>query len=54
MTYEEWMEKVDELFLETFGLTSSDFEDYMWIAAYEDDLLTPKEAFEQFCEEYGL
>jgi len=54
MTFEQWMKEVDNLFFKQFGLTSSDFEDWMWIVAFEDDLLSPKEAFEQFCEEMEL
>ena len=53
MRYDQWIDKVDELFLKKFGLTHSDFEDFLWLDAWADDE-TPKEAFERFCEEMGL
>lgn len=53
MTYEQWMEKVDNLFLTQFGLTHEDFEDFLWHDAWEDGD-TPRQAFNRFCDEMGL
>ena len=52
MSYEEWMETVDALFLQEFGLTHNDFEDNLWMDAYISGE-SPKSAFDTFCKEMG-
>jgi len=47
-SFEEWMAAVDNLFAKKFyGLTSDDFEDYLWYDAY-DNGATPEEAVDEW------
>ena len=49
LTFASFMAQVEEIFLETFGLTSDDFPNYRWFDSWENDN-SPQEAFDDFCE----
>jgi len=53
MTFEQWMLKVNKLFVEMFGLDSDCFEDWDYYSAYEEGL-TPIEAFQYYMEENDI
>ena len=52
MDYDEWMERLDGLFMDAFLVESSDFEDWTWMEAY-DLSKTPEQAFRKWAEETG-
>ena len=50
LTFEQWLEKLDKIFIRKTGLSYQDFEDYHWMGCFEDEM-TPNEAFKEFMEE---
>ncbi len=53
MTFEQWMDKVDDIFIERTGLGYEDWPDQCYYDWFEDEM-TPEEAFRDAVEnEYG-
>ena len=50
MAFDEWMERINGLFMDAFLVGYSDFEDWTWMEAY-DLGKTPRQAFEKWAEE---
>lgn len=51
MTFNKWMDKVDEILLAQFGVTSTELPDQLWYDMYED--LSPQEAVDMALEDMG-
>lgn len=50
MPYDEYMKKVDELLITTFGFGHMDLPDALW-GDYHEDGLTPEDAVDIFIED---
>jgi hypothetical protein len=47
LEFNRWMEKLDMMFIATYGLNHSDFEDYNWFDEYSNDV-SPEDAFHEW------
>lgn len=53
MTFDQWKQRVNLLFIEEFGDDADAFPDWMWRDDFSDGL-TPEEAFNSFLDAHGI
>jgi hypothetical protein len=52
MTFEQWMQKVNLLFLAEFGVDADEFPDYLWRDEFKNGF-TPQQAYDYWCKNEG-
>ncbi len=52
MDYDEWLERLDEVFKDALGMHRSDFDDWGWIDDFDGDM-SPEQAFNEWAERNG-
>jgi hypothetical protein len=52
LTFEQWKQQIDLLFIKQFGADSNEFPDRLWHDDFVDGL-TPEEAYEDYLEDEG-
>lgn len=53
ISFEKWMESVDQLLVNITGFDSMDLPDFLWMDAFEDRA-TPRDAIEEFLDKENL